>query len=252
LLVNTSAVAVSHLGVSIGGIPVLRDVTCAMATGSLTALLGGNGAGKSTLLKAVLGIRAHQSGDIDLFGTPLRDFRQWHRIGYVPQRTSLQLRQATVAEVVASGRLSRRRPFMPPTKADRTAVAAALDTVDLTDRRRDGFADLSGGQQQRTLIARALTTEPELLLLDEPFAGVDVPTQERLAGVLRDLIAEGRTVVAVLHELGPLAGDIDTTVVLRNGRVISQGPHAALHEHRHEVEDPPSPPPLVAGVGEDS
>ncbi|WP_028709388.1 metal ABC transporter ATP-binding protein [Propionicicella superfundia] len=250
---STPAVVVSHLGVSLGGLPVLRDVSCRVETGDVTALLGGNGAGKSTLLKAILGIRPHEGGDIDLFGRPLRSFREWHRIGYVPQRGSLQLRQATVTEVVSSGRLARRRPFFPPSQADRLAVGHAIEAVGLADRRRDAFADLSGGQQQRALIARALAGDPDLLLLDEPFAGVDLATQERVAEVLRDLHGEGRTLLIVLHELGPLAADIDSGIVLRNGRVISTGPLEAHQHHRdgHETVEPGGPPPLVAGVGED-
>lgn len=248
-----AAVVVSHLVVTLGGLPVLRDVSCRVEAGAVTALLGGNGAGKSTLLKAILGLRPHESGEVDLLGHPLRSFSEWHRIGYVPQRGTLQLRQATVTEVVSSGRLARRRPFTPPTRTDRLKVASALDAVDLGDRRKDAFVDLSGGQQQRALIARALAGDPDLLLLDEPFAGVDLATQESVADVLRGLHAEGRTLLVVLHELGPLERDIDTAIVLRNGRVISAGPMSATGaDHTgHETREPGGPPPLVAGIGED-
>lgn len=246
-------VSVSHVGVSLGGLPILRDVSCQVDPGQITALLGGNGAGKSTLLKAVLGIYPHQSGDIDLFGQPLHGFRQWRRIGYVPQRSSLQLRQATVTEVVSSGRLARRRPFFPPTSTDRHHIAAALEMVGLSERRKDAFVDLSGGQQQRTLIARALAGEPEFLLLDEPFAGVDLATQEKLAEVLRDRRGDGMTILIVLHELGPLAADIDRGITLRNGRIIGSGPlePSAPARGSHETEDPPGLPPLLAGIGEE-
>lgn len=244
-----SAVAVEHLGVSLGGLPVLRDVSCTVNLGSITALLGGNGAGKSTLLKAILGIHPHQSGSITILDQPLNGFRQWARLGYVPQRSSLQLRQATVAEVVASGRLARRRPFIPPTAADRKHISQALDLVGLSDRRKDAFVDLSGGQQQRTLIARALAGEPELLLLDEPFAGVDLNTQARLADVLRTLHNGGKTILIVLHELGPLAHDIDHSIVLRNGRVIAAPPEEH-HPAGHETDDPDNTTDLLTGLGE--
>lgn len=248
------AVVVSHVGVSLGGLPILRDVSCQVNTGEITALLGGNGAGKSTLLKAILGVLPHQSGDIDLFGSPLHGFRQWRRIGYVPQRSSLQLRQATVTEVVASGRLARRTPFVPMRAADKLHIAEAIETVGLLDQRKNAFVELSGGQQQRALIARALAGEPELMLLDEPFAGVDLKTQDTLADVLRQRNAQGMSVLIVLHELGPLAEDIDRGIVLVNGRVTSAGPLSdpdTVHSG-HETEDRTGPPPLVAGIGEES
>ncbi|WNI15419.1 metal ABC transporter ATP-binding protein [Actinacidiphila sp. ITFR-21] len=210
--------------VSLGGRPVLRGVDLAVARGEVVALLGANGSGKSTAVRAVVGRVPLSAGGWELFGTPGADFRQWARIGYVPQRTTAAGGvPATVREVVSSGRLSRTR-LRPPGRADRAAVDRALDRVGLTGRARDPVDALSGGQHQRVLIARALAGEPELLIMDEPMAGVDLASQDVLAGTLREQVAAGGTVLLVLHELGPLEPLIDRAVVLRDGCVVHDGP----------------------------
>jgi zinc transport system ATP-binding protein len=140
----------------------------------------------------------------------------------------------SVWEVVASGRLTHRRLLRPLSRADRAAIDHALDVVGLASRRHDGVTSLSGGQQQRVLIARALAGEPDLYVLDEPTAGVDLPSQQALADALGRLKADGRTVVLVAHELGPLAPLVDRAVVMRDGRVTDDGRPLA----DHEVHDP--------------
>jgi zinc transport system ATP-binding protein len=136
--------------------------------------------------------------------------------------------------VVASGRLTRRRLLRPLSRADRAAVADALEVVDLSDRARDGISQLSGGQQQRALIARALAGEPDLFFLDEPTAGVDLPSQEALTEALKALADRGATIVLVAHELGPMAALVQRAVVMRDGRIAYDGPPLA----DHEVHDP--------------
>ncbi len=229
--------------VTLTGRPVLHDVDLAVERGGVVALLGANGSGKSTLVRAVLGLVPVASGSVELFGVDRRSFHDWSRIGYVPQRVSASSGvPATVTEVVASGRLTGRSWYRPSTRADRAAVRRAIATVGLTDRARDSVSRLSGGQQQRTLIARALSRDPELLLLDEPIAGVDRASQEALADALRLLAAQGTTVLVVLHELGLLSPLIDRVVVLREGRVTYDGapprgalfdPHDTSHDHDH-------------------
>ncbi len=249
----TTAIAANSLGVTLGRLPVLREVSFEIETGETVAVLGGNGAGKTTLFRAILGIQAVTTGELRLFGQSVRTFRDWHRIGYVPQRSTLQLRQASVREVVESGRLAHRRPFVPLAKRDRILITDALDRVGLAGRQRDAFIHLSGGQQQRTLIARALVGEPELMLLDEPLAGVDLATQNELAATLLDLHAAGMTLVVVLHELGPFAGRLERAIVLRNGRIISDGhlgPDSQLGTFGHEFVPPPAPPSLIRGAVE--
>lgn len=227
-------------GVAIAGRPILRHIDLTVHDGDFVTLLGPNGSGKSTLIRALTGLRPLSQGSLNLFGTPFAEFRDWHRLGFVPQRaTAASGVPTSVAEVVASGRLTRRRLLRPAGRADRRAVAAALDLVGLADRARDNVASLSGGQQQRVLIARALAGEPELFFLDEPTAGVDLPNQQALADALARLKDAGSTVVLVTHELGPFAPLVDRTVVLRDGRIAYDGSPLAMvdaladHDHAH-------------------
>ncbi len=232
---------------SLGSRPVLRGVDLAVHRGVVVALLGANGSGKSTAVRAVVGQVPLTDGELSLFGTDFKRFRAWSRIGYVPQRTTAAGGvPATVREVVSAGRLARSR-FGLLRRADKDAVARALSLVDM-----DAYADasvnaLSGGQHQRVLIARALAVEPELLIMDEPMAGVDLDNQAVLANALHTQVAAGTTVLLVLHELGPLEPLIDRAVVLRDGCVVHDGPppeavgqHALPghdHVHPHAAHD---------------
>jgi zinc transport system ATP-binding protein len=228
------AVQVTDLSVDLGGRLVLRGVDLTIRRGEVVAVLGTNGSGKSTLVRTIVGLLPPARGQVALFGTPLSRFKQWRRIGYVPQRiTAAGGVPATVAEVVSSGRLSRRTLFRPLTKADRVAVDQALTVVGLADKKRDAVDELSGGQQQRVLIARALAAEPELLILDEPTAGVDRASQTVFTTAVRELVSHGTTVLLVSHDLGPMDELIDRAVVLRRGRVVYDGPPQATHTHAH-------------------
>ncbi|WP_037766359.1 metal ABC transporter ATP-binding protein [Streptomyces sp. 142MFCol3.1] len=231
----------------LGSRPVLRGIDLAVHRGEIVALLGANGSGKSTAVRSIIGQVGVNGGDIEIFGTPQSRFRDWKRVGYVPQRTTAAGGvPATVAEIVASGRLSRAR-FGVLRKADHTAVRRALELVGMADRAKDPVDALSGGQHQRVLIARALASEPELLIMDEPMAGVDLASQEVLAATLREQVAQGVSVLLVLHELGPLEPLIDRAVVLRDGCVLHDGPppravgqHALPghdHVHPHAAHD---------------
>ena len=220
--------------VAIGGRPVLRGVDLEVCSGDFLALMGANGSGKSTLVRALTGLLPLTAGRIDLFGTPIEEFHEWRRIGFVPQRVGAASGvPASVWEVVASGRLTHRRLFRPLSKRDRAAIDEAIAVVGLTDLASDGVSQLSGGQQQRVLIARALAGEPELFFLDEPTAGVDLANQITLASSLEQLKARGATIVLVAHELGPLAGLVDRSVVMRDGRVIYDGSPLADHAVHH-------------------
>ncbi|MGW3605598.1 metal ABC transporter ATP-binding protein [Micromonospora sp. NPDC005161] len=246
---NAPVITVEHGAVGYDGRPVLRDVSLTVTAGEVVAVLGANGSGKSTLIRAVLGLVPLSGGSITLFDRPLRQFRQWQRIGYVPQRLGAGGGvPATVREVVASGRLARRGVLRPPGRADRAAVDAALRAVGLADRAADPVSTLSGGQQQRTLIARALAGQPELLILDEPTAGVDAASQEAFAGALRDFVAGGGTVLLVAHELGPLRPVISRAVVVHEGGICHDGAvpdpagHHAEPDHDHVHPHGPDEP----------
>lgn len=221
--------------------PVLNGVDLAVARGEVVALLGPNGSGKSTLVRTAAGLIPLTSGEVRLFGTPLARFRDWARLGYVPQRTTAASGvPATVREVVSAGRLARRRVFRPLTRADRESVERAIELVGLTDQADRNVDALSGGQQQRVLIARAAATDPDLLVLDEPNAGVDRRSQEAFARALRTFVASGRTVLLVLHEMGLLEALVDRAVVLDAGTVAYEGPlpipqslAGQAHDHVH-------------------
>lgn len=244
------ALAAQDLVVHLGGSPVLRGVTAAVRPGEAVALLGGNGSGKTTVVRAALGLVARQGGTVQLFGENPSRFRAWHRVGYVPQRSIAGLARAKVREVVASGRLARRRPFWPMTGDDRKAVREAMSAVGLEGRANDELTHLSGGQQQRVMIARALAGAPDLLVLDEPTAGVDLEHQEVLAQLLTRRLAAGIALLIVLHEAGPLAPLIDRVVRLQDGRVVPSEPDLVGHTHAHDDSLPPGPVPDRTGLTE--
>jgi len=205
--------------------PVLEDVSLRVDPGEFVALVGPNGAGKSTLLKVLLGSLAPQTGSVRLFGRSPEDFDERWRLGYVPQRPTLASEvPATVAEIVAAGRLKKRGWWLPPSPADKGAVSHALESVGLANMASRPINELSGGQQQRAFIARAFASEPSLLVLDEPVAGVDGESQHRFRDSLVHLIHEhGAGVLLVSHELSAVAADLDRVVVLK-GHVLFDGP----------------------------
>jgi zinc transport system ATP-binding protein len=235
--------------VTLGGRPILRDIDLSVASGDVVALLGANGSGKSTLVKAITGLLPLSAGTATLFGQPVSHFDQWPRLGYVPQRSTIASGvPSTVAEVVAAGRLSRRRPFLPPRAVDRRAVSDALETVGLADRANHPVSTHSGGQQQRVLIARTLAGEPELLVLDEPNAGVDLISQQAIADTLERSARAGATIVVVRHELGAFAPFIDRAVVLREGRISYDGTPDGVHAHDHALHCEPETTSLATSV----
>lgn len=228
----------------------LSDVDLTVTRGEVVALLGANGSGKSTLVRTLLGLVPLAAGSVQLFGTPLERFTDWPRIGYVPQRVSAATGvPATVREVVASGRLPLMRRLRPASAVDRAAVDRALEVVGLADRQGVSVSTLSGGQQQRVLIARALTCEPELLVLDEPTSGVDLVSQAALADALGVLVEDGLTVLNVAHELGPMHALVTRAVTLADGHVLHDGPAPELdHLHLHDPEH--AHPPHGDGDGQ--
>lgn len=204
--------------------PVLHGADLRLDAGEAVAVLGPNGAGKSTLIRGVLGLADILGGSVELFGVPRAAFRQWHRLGYVPQNHSVASGiPSTVGEVVASGRLARKRMLRRFSAADHDAVAAAIDTVGLADLVRHPVGTLSGGQQRRVLIARALAGAPDLLVLDEPTAGVDAESRTVLAETLARLVSGGTAILFVTHELGEMNSVITRTVVIEHGRISYDG-----------------------------
>ena len=209
--------------------PVLEDVGLELTPGEFVALVGPNGSGKSTLVRVLVGLLAPAAGTVQLFGEPPDRLRHRWRVGYVPQRLRIAPDlPVTVEEVVATGRLPRQGWWRRARPADRAAVDHAIDSAGLADLRRRPLSELSGGQQQRVLIAKALASEPELLILDEPVAGVDAAAQRQFRDSLVHLVGEhGAAVLLVSHELGAVADDLDRVIVLKR-RVVFDGPPAEL------------------------
>jgi zinc transport system ATP-binding protein len=211
--------------------PVLVDVSIELCAGEFVALVGPNGSGKSTLLRVLLGSLVPDRGTVRLFGHDPRELPDRWRLGYVPQRPALAAGvAATVEDVVNAGRLPRSGWFRRRSAADRAIVDHALEAVGLAELRGARVAERSGGQQQRAFIARAMAGEPELLVLDEPVAGVDAESQREFRDSLLDLVHHhDGSVLLVSHELGAVADALDRVVVLKQ-HVLFDGTPAELGE----------------------
>jgi manganese/iron transport system ATP-binding protein len=216
------ALVLDHVAAAYGRDPVLEGVIGSVEPGSALALIGPNGAGKTTLIKAVLGLVPLTAGRIEVLGTSPEDARA--RVAYVPQADALdQQFPVSVLHVVLMGRYRRIGWLRRPGKRDRATALAALEEVGLAARARDRFGVLSGGQRQRVLLARAVAQEARLLLLDEPFNGVDATTTEALLAVLERLRADGVAVVMSTHDLA-VAHLICDDACLLNHHQVAFGP----------------------------
>ena len=228
-----SPLALRGLTVTYGDTPALDAVEATFQPGQMTAIIGPNGAGKSTLLKSSLGIVRPVSGSVTCWGQPLT--RQRHRIAYVPQRASVDWDFPTrVLDVVLMG-LYRQLGLLGRVRArHRDAAMACLSRVGMERLATRQIGQLSGGQQQRVFLARALAQDADLYLLDEPLAGVDAATEQAIIDVLKSLKSDGRSIVAVHHDLSTVAGYFDRVLVL-NRHCIAEGPvptaftEASLH-----------------------
>ncbi|MDO5723512.1 MAG: metal ABC transporter ATP-binding protein [Flaviflexus sp.] len=244
------ALRMSGAGARYGATRVLDGIDLEVASGSALGVLGPNGSGKSTLVRACLGIIPHD-GLIELLGVPQPSrSTPWRRIGYAPQRMSAAGGvPATAREVVASGLLA--GTMIRRGRRARDTAMAALDEVGLAHRADESVHTFSGGQQQRVLLARALVRHPDLLFLDEPFAGVDEGSRQSIARVLADRVSSGMTLVCVLHGLGELAPTITHTITLERGHIVSRAgngsvacPGSPLDEHCEGTPDIEHPNPL--------
>ncbi len=217
--------AFDHVTVRFDGVVALEDVTFRLDSPAFLVILGPNGAGKSTLLRAALGLVRVAQGRVEVLGMDVAE-RAWEvrrAVGYVPQRESVDPSiPVRVRDIVMMGRARVRGPLRAFTRKDRERAMEALRLVGL-DRLWDApYSHLSGGQRQRVLIARALASEPRLLLLDEPLAGVDASSQRIIVEVLRRAVDRGVGVVMVTHDVNPVM-DVTDYVMLLNRRVIAFG-----------------------------
>jgi zinc transport system ATP-binding protein len=218
--------------------PVLVDIDLEILSGDFLAVIGPNGSGKTSLIKIMLGLLEPVRGSVSLFGIPIRDFREWERVGYVPQKATHfdPYFPASVREVVAMGLVSRgnRRRFRSGERESR--VLGALEAVGMGDKKDSPIGELSGGQQQRVFIARALVSSPEILVLDEPTAGVDAASQNRFYGMLDRLNREtGLTVVFSTHNVGVVTKHVNKVACV-NQRLFFHGSHDEFCETDHLLE----------------
>jgi zinc transport system ATP-binding protein len=255
----TAVIELREASFGYGERPVVTDASLRIGRGEVVAVLGPNGSGKSTLMKGILGLNQRTSGGVTLFGTSADDFHDRARIGYVPQRHTLSASvRATAEEIVESGRLPRLGWFGRLRATDRQIVCRALDLVGLADRSGTEVSTLSGGQQRRVLIARALASQPDVLIMDEPTAGVDAASQHVLADVLGRLVERDVTMVIVTHELGALTSLLTRIIVVDGGRIVFDGDpdryaaerdsvHHDHDSHHHDLELLPLPPAVAHG-----
>jgi len=205
---SENIIEISDISFSYNGHEVLKDINLAIHRGDYLGLVGGNGTGKTTLLKLILGLLTPKTGMIKLFGQDMQSFKDWSRIGYVPQKaTAIDTNfPATVEEVVLMGRYGKRGLFHRVTKEDREKAIEAISRVDMLRYRNTLVGDLSGGEQQRVFIARALAGEPEVLFLDEPTVGVEQSIKADFYALLQKLNKELElTIVLVTHDIESMA-----------------------------------------------
>jgi zinc transport system ATP-binding protein len=222
------AVELQGVSFSYGGPRVLRDVDLTVEAGEFVAIAGPNGGGKTTLLRIALGLERPMRGTARLFGEPAHRAANRARIGYLAQRARLGIEApVTVRELVAAGRVPRSGVLGRMTREDRRAADEAIERVGLTPQAGKVVSRLSGGQQQRAFVAKALAARPDLLVLDEPTAGVDVDAQDSLARLLEELHETlGVTILFVSHEFGAVERFVDRLVLVRGAIVFDGDPHA--------------------------
>jgi manganese/zinc/iron transport system ATP- binding protein len=216
------AIEADALNISFGTTPILWDLSFQIPQGLLVGIIGPNGAGKSTLLKAALGLVKPLSGKISLLGSSFSKVRQ--RVAYVPQRESVDWDfPITAFELVLMGRYGRLGLFGAPRKADREAAMTALEQVGMASFADRQIGRLSGGQQQRLFLARALVQNADLILLDEPFTGVDLATEKAIMDLLRAQKEKGKTILIIHHDLDSVPDYFDWAILL-NFRLFGCGP----------------------------
>ena len=244
---------VKNLSFVARGNAILQNITFEIFHGEYIAIIGPNGGGKTTLIRMLLGLEKPTSGEVHIFGKKLRSFKEWYKIGYVPQRAShVDVNfPATVEDIVKMGRIAKRKLFTMTTQEDHNMVHDAMVKMDIVDLKDKMVGTLSGGQRQRVMIARALASSPEILILDEPNTGVDVKSQQRFYKLLAKLNKEERiTILFITHDIGVIADDIGRLFTINQKATICNDPKKALscedmselygieahliHNHRHE------------------
>ena len=244
---------VKNLSFKVRGMDILKNISLEIFQGEYIAIIGPNGGGKTTLVRMLLGLEKPSSGEVRIYGKKLKSFKEWNKIGFVPQRASLvdENFPATVEDIVKMGRVANRGIFSRYSKKDATFVNDAMQKMDIVDLKKKMVGTLSGGQRQRVMIARALASSPEILILDEPNTGVDMVSQQRFYKLLSQLNKEENiTIVFITHDIGVIADDIGRLFTINQKATICNNPKETLscedmtalygieahllHNHKHE------------------
>lgn len=227
----SAATGISAAGLTVtyrNGHTALRDATFSVPTGTITALVGVNGSGKSTLFKALMGFVPKAAGTVSILGQSVAEALRTNSVAYVPQAEEVDWSfPVLVEDVVMMGRYGHMGFLRRPGAADHQAVNEALTRVGMGDHRNRQIGELSGGQKKRVFLARALAQDGRVVLLDEPFTGVDVKTEEAIVALLRDLRDEGRVMLVSTHNLGSVPEFCDRTILI-DGTVLAHGPTAEV------------------------
>lgn len=212
---------IKELSVSYEQERVLSNIFLTLESGYIYGVIGPNGAGKSTLFKAILGLITHDVGSIRIMGESIEKKRK--EVVYVPQKNDIDLSfPATVMDVVLMGRYPHKKVLQRLNSSDKALALKALEEMGIADLKDRQIGELSGGQQQRTFIARALCQMPELFLLDEPFVGVDITTENKIVEILKGMAAKGKTILVVHHDLSTVEDYFDKIIMI-NQRVVAVG-----------------------------
>ena len=215
------------------GHTALRNASFEIPTGTITALVGVNGAGKSTLFKAIMGFVPAAKGEITVLGMPVKDALRQNVVAYVPQSEEVDWSfPVLVEDVVMMGRYGHMGFLRRPKQVDHEAVTSALERVNMIDFRHRQIGELSGGQRKRVFLARALAQEGKVILLDEPFTGVDVQTEDAIIALLREMRDEGRVMLVSTHNLGSVPEFCDRTVLVKE-TVLAYGPTETTFTHNN-------------------
>ncbi len=244
---------VKNLNFSVRDQNILSNISLEIYSAEYIAIIGPNGGGKTTLIRVLLGLDKPTGGEVKIFGKSVKDFKEWHKIGYVPQRATLVDANfpGTVEDVVKMGRTSQRGFFSTESTEDRESVADAMRKMDVYELKDKMIGTLSGGQRQRVMCARALASKPEILILDEPNTGVDMASQKRFYALLKHLNTQEKiTIVFITHDIGVIADDIARLFTINQKAIICNNPKEAisceemselygieahlLHNHKHE------------------
>lgn len=244
---------VKNLSFRVRGVEILSNISFEIFKAEYIAIIGPNGGGKTTLIRMLLGLENPSSGEVKIFGNKLKNFKEWHKIGFVPQRASLvdENFPATVEDIVRMGRVANRGIFKGFSSLDAKIVEDAMLKMDILDLKKKMVGTLSGGQRQRVMIARALASKPEILILDEPNTGVDIVSQQRFYKLLAKLNKEENiTIVFITHDIGVIADDIGRLFTVNQKVIICNNPKETLscedmstlygidahliHNHKHE------------------